>query len=157
MPRPPLHSPESTEAWLPAVRRFQASFLEALNGAHSPADAAVHGAVSIYDFACDQPADAQLLAALGPEDLFETDGSAQLRAELEELNRPVEEQLAQLSRRLFGNAGPTALERTKFAVFDIPQGAVRRHLLAGTTPPPALRGWIETAVRSALKDQANQR
>ncbi len=117
-----------------AATRFQAFFLAALDGADRPADAAVSAAVSIYDFAHEHPADARLL---------------------EEPSRPVEEQLAALSRRLFGNAGPTALERTTFAVVDIPHGAVRRHLLAGTSPPPALRTWIETAVRSALKDPAS--
>ena len=142
-----------TEMWVAAVRRFQVSFLAALDGMDCPADAAVGAALSMYDFARDAPADARLLAALRREDLFAAAGSEDLRRELAELNRPVEEQLAELSRRLFGNAGPTALERTTFAVVDIPHGAVRRHLLAGTTPPRALRTWIETSVRSALKDQ----
>jgi AcrR family transcriptional regulator len=143
------------EMWVAAVRRFQASFLAALDGMDCPADAAVGAAVSMYDFAREQPADARLLAALRREDLFEAAGSSPLRDELEQLNRPVEEQLAALSRRLFGNAGPTALQRTTFAVVDIPHGAVRRHLLAGTSPPPALRTWIETAVRSTLKDKTH--
>ena len=86
------------------------------------------------------------------EDLFAATGSVTLRRQLEELNRPVEDRLAALSRHLFGNAGPTALQRTTFAVVDIPHGAVRRHLLAGSPPPRPLRAWIETAVRSALKD-----
>ena len=141
------------EMWVAAVRRFQASFLAALDGMDSPADAAAGAAVAMYDFAREQPADARLLAALRREDLFEAAGSSPLRDELEQLNRPVEEQLAALSRRLFGNAGPTALQRTTFAVVDIPHGAMRRHLLAGTSPPPALRAWIETAVRATLKDE----
>jgi hypothetical protein len=116
--------------------RFQAFFLAALDGIKSPPDAAVRAAVSVYDFACEHPADARVLAELRLADL-------------------VEEQLAGLSRRLFGNSGPTALARTTFAVVDIPQGALRRHLLAGTAPPPALRAWIETAVRSTLKDPAS--
>lgn len=140
------------EMWIAAVRRFQASFLAALDGMRSPPDAAVDAALSMFDFARDASADARLLAALRREDLFAATESAALRRELEELNRPVEEQLAALSRRLFGNAGPTALQRTTFAVVDIPHGAVRRHLLAGSPPPRALRSWIETAVRAALKD-----
>ena len=140
------------EMWIAAVRRFQASFLAALDGMHSPVDAAVDAAVSMFDFARDAPADARLLAALRREDLFAATGSVTLRRQLEELNRPVEDRLAALSRHLFGNAGPTALQRTTFAVVDIPHGAVRRHLLAGSPPPRPLRSWIETAVRSALKD-----
>ena len=52
------------EMWIAAVRRFQASFLGALDGMHSPVDAAVDAAVSMFDFARDAPADARLLAAL---------------------------------------------------------------------------------------------
>ena len=140
--REPRRGAQSTcrvtgQASAAAAARFQAFLLAALDGVDRPLDAAVRGAVSMYDFAQDHPADARLLA------------------ELDELNRPVEEQLTALSRRLFGNSGPTALERTTFAVVDIPHGAVRRHLLAGTTPPPALRAWIEAAVRSTLKDPAS--
>jgi AcrR family transcriptional regulator len=140
------------EMWVAAARRFQAVFLEALGAQGKPVEAAVAGAVSMYDFARDAPADARLLAALRREDLFETVASPTLRQELEELNRPVESELAELSRQLFGNAGPAALQRTTFAVVDIAHGAVRRHLLAGTAPPAPLRVWIETAVRAALKD-----
>ena len=139
------------EMWIAAVRRFQSAFLAAMDDRDSPKNAAVAAAVSMFDFARDAPADARLLAALRREDLFAATESATLRGELEELNKPVEDQLAALSRRLFGNAGPTALQRTTFAVVDIPHGAVRRHLLAGTPPPRHLRSWIETAVRSALK------
>jgi AcrR family transcriptional regulator len=140
------------EMWVAAARGFQAVFLEALAAPGKPVEAAVAGAVSIHGFAHDAPADARLLAALRREDLFETVASPTLRQELEELNRPVESELAELSRRLFGNSGPAALQRTTFAVVDIAHGAVRRHLLAGTDPPAPLRVWIETAVRAALKD-----
>jgi hypothetical protein len=124
------------QASLAATTRFQAFFLAALDGVDRPLDAAVRGAVCMYDFAREHPADAAVLADMQLEDLFE-------------------EQLVALSRRLFGNSGPTALERTTFAVVDIPHGAVRRHLLARTPAPPALRAWIETAVRATLKDSAS--
>ncbi len=141
------------EMWVAAARRFQATFFAALDGTDCPADAAVDAAVSMYDFAREAPADARLLAAMRPEDLFGAADSPGLPRALEELNGPLEDQLAALSRRLFGNAGPTALQRTTFAVVDIPHGAVRRHLLAGAPPPAPLRTWIETAVRTVLKDQ----
>jgi hypothetical protein len=49
--------------------------------------------------------------------------------ELKELNRPLEEALVRLARRLFGKATRAAMEQTVLAVVDIPMGVVRRHLL----------------------------
>jgi AcrR family transcriptional regulator len=140
------------EMWVAAVRRYQAAFIEAIDSAPEPLEAAVRGAASMCDFASAHPADARLLAAMRWEDLFEGPGSDAARGELEELNASVAQRLAELSRRLFGNAGPAALERTAFAVVDVPHGAVRRHLEAGSPLPAPLPGWIESAVRAALAD-----
>ena len=134
------------------MRRYQAAVVEAIDSAPDATEAAVRAAASMYDFAREHPADARLLAAMRWEDLFDTPGSDAARRELEELNAPVAQRLADLSRRLFGNAGPVALERTAFAVVDVPHGAVRRHLEAGSPLPAPLRGWIESAVRAALAD-----
>ena len=138
--------------WIAAVRRFQAGLVEALDSVADPVEAAVRGALSMHDFATEHQADARLLAAMRREDLLEAGGSDAERAELDELNARVSERLAELARRLFGNAGPIALERTAFAVVDVPHGAVRRHLEAGTPLPSPLRAWIEAAVRAALAD-----
>ena len=140
------------EMWIAAVHRYQAAVVEAIDSAPDAMEAAVRGAASMYDFAKAHPADARLLAAMRWEDLFDAPGSEAARGELEELNAPVAQRLDELSQRLFGNAGPVALERTAFAVVDMPHGAVRRHLEAGAPLPAPLRGWIESAARAALAD-----
>ena len=138
------------EMWIASVRRFQAPFLSALDAGTEPLEAALDAAGAVHDFAREEPGDALLLASLRREDLFEAAHSERVRAELEVLNRSAEEAVAALSRRLFGNAGPTALARTRLAVADLPVGAVRPYLLSSRPLPRGLRPWIESAVRAVL-------
>jgi AcrR family transcriptional regulator len=136
--------------WVRAVRRSQARFLEALEGKGDPVDTAVAAALSIYDFARDAPGDARLLASLRREDLIQTPLPRDLARELADLNRPIERAIAALARRLFGRAGRQRIEQTALAVFDLPYGALRRHLVSGHSPPAALRAPLARAVRAAL-------
>jgi AcrR family transcriptional regulator len=137
------------EMWIRAVRRAQGAFVEAL--AHPDAmTAALGGALSIHDFAQDEPADAQLLASLRREDLIESIETPRLRRELADLNRPLQAALSELAGRLFGTPTQDALERTTCAVVDLPIGATRRHLIAGSPLPQTLREQLAVAVHAAL-------
>jgi AcrR family transcriptional regulator len=138
------------ELWIRAVRRSQGEFIEAL-GLPDAMTAAVAAALSLYDFAERQPADAHLLASLRREDLVESVDNPRLRSELAELNRPLETAITALARRLYGRATRGSIERTLTAVVDLPIGAIRRHLIAGSPFPPTLRGQLEAAVRAALR------
>ena len=139
------------EMWIRAMKRSQDAFIGALADPDA-LSAAINAALSISEFAQRHPADARLLASLRREDLIESVATAQLRRELERLNRPLEDALAEFSRRLYGNASPEALERTVFALVDLPIGATRRHLIAGTPLPPTLGRQLAAAVRAALVD-----
>lgn len=144
------------EMWMRAVRRSQAAFVEALQGA-DPIPAAIEGALAIYDFAERERGDARLLAALRREDLMERVDSPRVRRELEDLNRPLAEAITDLARRLFTRATPGNVEKTVFAVVDLPMGAVRRHLIAGTHFPGALRAQLTAAVRAAMVEAGARR
>jgi AcrR family transcriptional regulator len=142
-----------TRLWIRAVYRSQASFLAALE--HEDArTAALAAAQSILEFCEQEPADARLLVSFRREDLIRTAPSGQLAEELEELNRPVEAAVVALARRLYGRPTRAALNRTLLAVFDLPYGAVRRHLIAGTKIPVALRDDVGRAVEAVLDDGA---
>jgi AcrR family transcriptional regulator len=127
--------------WVRAVRRAQGAFLQAIDD-DDPTAAAVAGALSLHDFARREPADARLLASMRRQDL--------VAGELDEVNRPVQAAIAALARRLYGSASASNVERTLCAVVDLPLGAVRRHLVAGSALPRSLRGQLEAAVRAAL-------
>ncbi len=136
--------------WLRAVRRAQAPFLQALERSDDPREAAVAAGLSVVDFAVEHPADARLLASLRRTDLVERVADAQMRADLDAANDELGQAIVGLTRRLYGRATRGALEATTLCVVDLPQGAVRRHLIGGSAPPHSVRRQLEAAIRAAL-------
>jgi AcrR family transcriptional regulator len=139
--------------WLRGVRRSQARFLEALNAGGSPIEAAVAAGLAIHDFAAEEPPDAQLLAALRREDLVGEVSDPALVTALEDVNTQLRSAVTALARRLYGRATRDAIERTTCAVIDLPQGAIRRHLVQGVPVPPGVRSQLAAAIRAALLDR----
>jgi AcrR family transcriptional regulator len=137
--------------WLRGVRRSQARFLEALNGGGNPIEAAVAAGLAIHDFATEEPADARLLAALRREDLVGEVTDPALVAALKDVNSQLRLAVTALARRLYGRATRDAVERTTCAVIDLPQGAIRRHLVQGVPVPRAVRPQLAAAIRAALQ------
>lgn len=137
------------QLWIRAVRRSQASFLTAIDR-DEPIEGAVAGAMAILDFCEQQCADARLLLSFRREDLLRSSPAPELARELEGLNRPLEQGLARLAQALYGAAGQAEMQRVLLAVFDLPYGAARRHLVAGKPLPASLRADVEKAVRAVL-------
>lgn len=134
--------------WIRAVYRSQASFCAAIERPDAK-EAAVAAALSIIDFCEENPADAQLLATFGPDDLIAAQ-EGPLADELAVLNRPVERAVSDLAKRLYGRRTRAALDRTLLAVFDLPYGAARRHLMSGNKLPVNLRSDVVWAVAAVI-------
>ena len=145
--------------WLRGVRRSQALFLEPLNaGGGDPMASAVAAGLAIHDFARENPADARLLAALRREDLVSDVSDPALVIDLQKVNAELRAAVTSLARRLYGRATRDAVERTTCGVIDLPQGAIRRHLIEGTDIPQAVRSQLVAAIPAALGGSAgNQR
>ena len=139
--------------WLRGVRRSQARFLEPLNAGGNPIEAAVAAGLAIHDFASEEPADARLLAALRREDLVGEVTDPALAAALDDVNRELRSAVTALARRLYGRATRDAIEHTTCAVIDLPQGAIRRHLVQGAPVPRSVRSQLAAAIRAALLDR----
>lgn len=139
--------------WLRGVRRSQARFLEPLNGGGNPIEAAVAAGLAIHDFASEEPADARLLAALRREDLVGEVTDPALVAALADVNGELRSAVTALARRLYGRATRDAIEHTTCAVIDLPQGAIRRHLVQGVPVPRGVRSQLAAAIRAALLDR----
>jgi AcrR family transcriptional regulator len=145
-----------TRLWIRAVRRSQASFLAALEEKDARA-AALGAALSVFDFCVQEPGEARLLLSFRREDLIpKLPAKGPPAEELRELNRPIERAIADLARRLTGRRTRRVLEGTLLAVFDLPYGAVRRHLIAGQPPPPRLRADLTLAVSAVIEQLANE-
>jgi AcrR family transcriptional regulator len=137
--------------WLRGVRRSQARFLEALNAGGDPIEAAIASGLAIHDFATEEPADARLAAALRREDLVGEVTDPALAAALQQVNDELRAAVSALARRLYGRATRDAIERTTCAVIDLPQGAIRRHLVQGVAVPRGVRSQLAAAIRAALR------
>ena len=135
--------------WMRAVYRSQASWLAALED-DDPSRAAIRAAHAIIDFCDEHPEDARLLAAFRREDLVRAASTGSLAKELEDLNKPVERAAVALAGRLYGRSTRAALDRTLLCVFDLPYGAVRRHLTQGTRLPRSLKADVERAIEAIL-------
>jgi len=136
--------------WLRAVCRSQARFMDALHTDGDPVAAAVAAGLSLHDFALEHPPDARLLAAVRREDLVREVTDAGLADELKQANDKLRVEVTALARRLFGRATREAIECTMCAVIDIPQGAIRRHLVQGVDIPLGVRAQLAAAIPAAL-------
>jgi AcrR family transcriptional regulator len=136
--------------WVRAATGAQAAFVAAVEGSEDPVDAAVAGARATLAYTAAHPADARLLVSFRREDLMAASPPPELAARLAALNAPVEAALRDLARRLFGRADAAALRRTTLAAIDLPQAAIRRHLLAGRPVPAPVAADVEAAVRATL-------
>jgi AcrR family transcriptional regulator len=145
-----------TRLWIRAVHRSQASFLAALEEKDARA-AALGAALSVFDFSAQEPGEARLLLSFRREDLIpKLPAKGPLAEELQELNRPIEAAIADLARRLTGRRTRRVLEGTVLAVFDLPYGAVRRHLIAGQAQPQRLRADLTLAVSAVIEQLAHE-
>jgi len=115
-----------------------------------PLQAPGPGTLSSPHFCRGPPAGARPPVSLRREDLLRNRLTPSLEQDLRGLNRPVGAALAKLARRLYGSTSRTAIQRTELGVIDLPEGALRRYLLAGERLPPALRGQIEAAALAVL-------
>jgi AcrR family transcriptional regulator len=140
--------------WLRGVRRSQARFLQPLTQGGDPIEAAVAAGLAIHDFAREEPADARLLAALRREDLVGEVTDATLVASLQQVNDQLRAAVTALARRLYGRATRDAIEHTTCAVIDLPQGAIRRHLVQGVAVPRGVRSQLAVAIRAALLNRS---
>jgi AcrR family transcriptional regulator len=134
--------------WLRAVRRFQAGFMEALE-IEDPFEAVAAGARWGVEFALAAPGDAQLLLNFGRSDLLDREPRGAIVKELDEVNLPVERAVTALAVRAYGDKSRRSIERTTYAVIDLPLAVVRRHLIAGTLGEGAAK-TLEAAVRALL-------
>lgn len=129
--------------WLRAVRRFQDGYVAALGDS---VEDAMRWAVT---FALDQPGDAHLLLRFGRHELLDTSPGPDLAAELAAVNEPLQRAVRRLARHSFGTANADAVERTTYAVIDLPLAVLTRQLRAGTLTR-ATADRLSRAVRALL-------
>ncbi|MBO2456067.1 TetR/AcrR family transcriptional regulator [Actinomadura violacea] len=126
--------------WTRAIRRFQRGFVAALDAGDAEA-AALH----TPRWCRSHPEEAALLLLHRRQDVAAA-WPAELGDELGGLNAQVSGALDAFVAQRPG----LDRERLVFATIDVPYGAVRRHLLDRTPPPPQVDELITAACRAVL-------
>jgi AcrR family transcriptional regulator len=134
-------------SWLRALAGFQQRALAAASQPE-PLEAAVQMACAQVDFARARPDDARLLLTLRRDDLLDGAPHESFRTQLDAINAPLEDAIAELAERLGGGAGARAMDRIVRAVVDLPNAAVRRHMRDGGELPD----WLEQDVAAATRE-----
>lgn len=131
--------------WMRAMGRVQEALLS--GASEDPVEAAVAGALAVYDFCLREPEDALLAASFRVGDFAGGELSDAGRAALERLNSDVDPFLTGLAPRL---GGRDQLDTALLAIRDLPYGAALAHIRNGTVPPAARRRRLEAAVRAVV-------
>lgn len=128
------------ELWVRTVERFQTGFVAALE--HDAIEAAVH----TPRWSREHLAEARVLLLHRRSELAST-----FPARLDALRDEGTAAMRVFVRRNFGRSSERAMETARFALIDVPYGAVRRHLVAGHAPPPLVDELVAQTARALLR------
>jgi hypothetical protein len=126
--------------WIRTVKRAQEGFLAAL-ALDDIEEAAVNAALHIPRWSRGHLDDARVLVLHRREALAER-WPEELGHEHEDLNTDLGKALSRYTARRFGRNRAPQRRAVVFALVDVPYAAVRRYLLAGQPPPPAVDDLI---------------
>jgi AcrR family transcriptional regulator len=125
------------EVWLQVVASFQEGFLKVLNS-----DEGLQAALHTPRWVRLNPAEARILLLYRREELVSGDWPEGLREWAMEIAQQLNEGIHKYVKRTFGRANRRELDRTIFALIDVPYAAVLRYIRQGKKPPVAVEDYI---------------
>ncbi|MFA5181308.1 MAG: helix-turn-helix domain-containing protein [Syntrophales bacterium] len=125
------------EVWLKVVSSFQATFLEALKKGRG-LDAALHTPRWVRKY----PAEARILLLYRREELTEGVWQDELKERVLRIKCALDDGVNDYVKRAFGKAGRKEIDRTVYALIDVPYAAVIRYIRQGVKPPRNVDDYI---------------
>ncbi len=116
--------------WIHIIESYQAEFLEVLRQGDG-LNAALFG----VRWAREHPNESRILLLYRREELIAGEWPDEPRNRARDLAEQIDQGIRDFARKLFGRADRNSLRRIRFVLFDVPFGAVLRHLQAGESPP----------------------
>jgi AcrR family transcriptional regulator len=142
--------------WLNKAAFFQDRWKTALNRPDAE-EAGLAAALSLPRTVREDFKGARIMLLHRREDFLSESWPAEMQAEAERLKEQVEDNLAQITRRLFGRNSVFARQVATFAVLDLPFSAVRRFVAMGRMPPPAMDDLITNAYQAVISQKRPKR
>jgi AcrR family transcriptional regulator len=137
------------DLWLGVVEGFQSGLLAELDR-EDPVEAAVAAALYMPRWVRRHLLEARVLLLHRREDFLEGPWPPALRERAEALGEAITAGLLSLSERCYGSTSKAVVNRVRFAVLDVPYGAVKHHVQAGKAPPRQIDELVELTVRTVL-------
>jgi AcrR family transcriptional regulator len=125
------------EVWLKVVSSFQEAFLQALKKGKG-LDAALHTLRWVRQY----PAEARILLLYRREELAGGDWQDELKERALRIKCALDDGINDYARRAFGKAGREEINRTVYALIDVPYAAVIRYIRQGVKPPKEVDDYI---------------
>jgi AcrR family transcriptional regulator len=134
--------------WLDVVESFQTAFLSALMA--EPEQGARRAALVPLHWLRSRPRETHLLLAYRREDLLDGDWPPVVRERAQIVTDELDDGIRTFARRTLGSADARSVRAVRFAVIDVPAGAMRPYLRPLRRPPADLDGLVLTAVDAVL-------
>lgn len=142
------------EVWMSVVEGYQDGFVAALEGQDHPVEAAVRAAQYMPQWVRDHMNEARLLLLHRREQFVSGAWPDELVQRAEALKVQMVETLKGYCRRRFGGVSRALVERSRFALLDVPYGAVKPYVQEAEPPPPLVDELVEQTVRAVLGPRA---
>lgn len=125
------------KVWLRVVASFQDEFLSALEKGEG-IEAALHTPrwVRLY------PAEARIILLYRREELVVGDWPEDLKSRALDVKLRLDVGISEYAARTFGKAGQEEINRTVFAIIDVPYAIVLRYIRQGKKPPRQVEDYI---------------
>jgi AcrR family transcriptional regulator len=133
------------EVWLKVVSSFQAAFLEALKNGRG-LDAALHTPRWVRQY----PLEARILLLYRREELVAGDWRDDIRERALRIKLALDEGMNDYVKQAFGRAGQEEINRTAYAIIDVPYAAVIRYIRQGTKPPRKIDDYIRLTYSAVM-------
>jgi AcrR family transcriptional regulator len=126
------------EVWLRVVQSFQETFLSALKKGEG-LEAALHTPRWVRQ----HPAEARILLLYRREELVAGAWPEELKKKVLAIKCRLDGGIRSYAVRTFGKVGREGIDRTVFALIDVPYAAVLRYIRLGKKPPRQVDDYIE--------------
>lgn len=134
------------ELWLGIAQSFQKGFLETLKSENI-----VQASLYTLDWVRKYPRESKVLLLYRREELMNAEWPDQVKTRAINLKQELSDGIMLFVQQLFGILSPESVERTVFALIDVPLAAVRRYLEAEETPPSSVDDLVKETCEHILR------
>ncbi|MFA6414228.1 MAG: TetR/AcrR family transcriptional regulator [Syntrophales bacterium] len=134
------------EVWLRVAASFQDEFLSTLEKGEG-----IEAALHTPRWARQHSAEARILLLYRREELVAGSWPEEMKERALGISRRLDAGISKFAARTFGKAGREEINRTVFAIIDVPYAAVLRYIRQGKKPPRAVEDNITKTYNAIMR------